>query len=81
MTQLLNELLLGLYNNRPGFNDVNKFVGVSPFTEGMTRSQWQSIIDEAYNSGYIVYANEYYNRSLAMITEKGIEYLKFINLI
>ena len=79
MEQLLDELLLGLYNNRPNEEQRYKFVYIPDLAQNMSRSQWQPIADEANEMGYIEYAQD--NRTLAKITEKGITYLKNKRLI
>lgn len=81
MEQLMDELLLGLYINRPITNQDYEFTLISQIAQNMPRYQWQQVADKAFDLGFLEYADEQNNRSLAKITECGIEYLKSKNLI
>ena len=81
MEHLIDELLLGLYNNRP-LNDVDyEYVSLTALAQNMKRFQWQQVADAAHERGLIEYVDNEANTSLAKITERGINHLKLSGLI
>ena len=82
MEQSIKELLLALYNNKalPSGKDSDNFFPIQRLTSS-PRGIWQPIADLAFEKGYIAFPGEETTYGMAIITEKGIEYLKQNDLI